>query len=72
MKNNKKIKNLALDFDFAKELEVLCEMVQTNFATKAKELLFQWQIEELKNLEHNAPDLFAKYQQKIKKPTELQ
>lgn len=71
MKNNKKIKNIALDIDFAKELDLLCKMVQTNFATKTKKMLFQWQIEELKKLEQNAPDLYTKYQQKIKKPIYL-
>lgn len=68
MNNKKKTKILSLDADFANQLEILCEIVQTNFATKSKELLFQWQIQELKNLEQKAPELFQKYQQEIKKP----
>ena len=68
MNNKKKTKILSLDADFANQLEILCEIVKTNFATKSKELLFQWQIQELKNLEQKAPELFHKYQQEIKKP----
>ncbi len=68
MNNKKKTKILSLDADFANQLEILCEIVQTNFATKSNELLFQWQIQELKNLEQKAPERFQKYQQEIKKP----
>lgn len=66
-KNNKKQKILVLEPEFANELEVLCELVQTNFATKAKELLFQWQIDELKNIKEKSPSKYNLYLEKIKK-----
>lgn len=70
MNNNKKQKILVLEPEFANELEVLCEIVQTNFATKAKELLFKWQVEELNQLEEKSPLKYKIYLQKIKKPTD--
>lgn len=64
-----KQKNLVLDEELAFQLEQLCSIMNTNFATKTKELLTDWKISELKRLREDAPEMYEKYLQAIKKPT---
>ncbi len=64
-----KQKNIVLDDELATQLEELCSIMNTNFATKTKELLTDWKISELKRLREDAPEMYEKYLQAIKKPT---
>lgn len=64
-----KQKNIVLDDELATQLEELCSIMNTNFATKTKELLTDWKISELKRLRKDAPEMYEKYLQAIKKPT---
>lgn len=61
---NKKIiksKNIKLEEELMIQLDVLCDVLHTNFSSKAKELLVEWKIMELKRLKEDAPELFEKY-----------
>ena len=62
-----KQKNLVLDEELAFQLENLCSIMNTNFATKTKELLTDWKISEIKRLREDAPEMYEKYLQAIKK-----
>jgi len=64
-----KQKNIVLDDELATQLEELCSIMNTNFANKTKELLTDWKISELKRLREDAPEMYEKYLQAIKKPT---
>lgn len=59
-----KQKNLVIDEDLVQQIELLCEILHTNFATKTKELLVEWKIKELKRLKEDAPDMYKQYQDK--------
>lgn len=62
MMKKTKQKNLVIDEDLAQQIELLCEILHTNFATKTKELLVEWKIKELKRLKEDAPEMYKKYQ----------
>ena len=65
MATPQKSKNVKLDEDLSHQLEVLCRLLHTNFSNKTKELLVQWQINELDRLRVKAPELYATYQHTI-------
>ena len=60
-----KTKNIKIEEDLISQIEILCEILHTNFSVKTKELLVDWKISELKRLKADAPELFQEYQQKI-------
>jgi hypothetical protein len=60
-----KIKNIKIEEELTIQLEILCEVLHTNFSSKTKELLVEWKINELKRLKEDAPELFLAYQEKI-------
>lgn len=60
-----KIKNIKLEKELMEQIEILCEVLHTNFSSKTKELLVEWKIRELKRLKDDAPELFQAYQDKI-------
>ncbi len=60
-----KTKNIKIDNELLTQIEVLCEILYTNFSSKTKELLVEWKIKELKRLKEDAPELFLAYQEKI-------
>lgn len=62
-----KSKNIKINSDFEKEVSSLCEILQTNFSNKTKELLLKWKIEEEKKLKKDSPELYQQYLNKIKK-----
>lgn len=64
-----KQKNIVVEEELAIQLEELCSIMNTNFATKTKELLTDWKISELKRLREDAPEMYERYLQAIKKPT---
>lgn len=55
-----KSKNIKIEEEFLFQIEALCSVLQTNFSSKAKELLIEWKIEELKRLKSDAPDIVKK------------
>ena len=61
MKTTTKTKNIKIDNELLTQVEVLCEILHTNFSSKTKELLVEWKIKELKRLKEDAPELFEKY-----------
>ena len=61
-----KSKNIKINSDFEKEVSSLCEILQTNFSNKTKELLLKWKIEEEKKLKKDSPELYQQYLNKIK------
>lgn len=61
-----KSKNIKINSDFEKEVSSLCEILQTNFSNKTKELLLKWKIEEEKKLKKDSPELYQQYVNKIK------
>lgn len=63
---NTKVKNIKIDEDFANKVEILCEVLQTTFTDKSKDLLVQWYIDKLSEIREKSPDLYDLYQQKIK------
>lgn len=54
-------KNIKVEEELLTQIEVLCEVLHTNFSVKTKELLVEWKIKELKRLKEDAPELFEKY-----------
>lgn len=58
-------KNIIIDEDLISQVELLCDLLHTNFSNKTKELLVEWKIKELKRLKEDAPELFQEYQEKI-------
>lgn len=62
-----KSKNIKIEEDLIFQIEVLCEVLHTNFSSRTKELLVNWKIEEIKRLRENAPEMYEKYIQAIKK-----
>jgi hypothetical protein len=60
-----KTKNIKIEDDLIREIEVLCEVLHTNFSVKTKELLTEWQIERLAYLKANSPEKFQEYLDKI-------
>lgn len=60
-----KIKNITLEKELMEQIEVLCEVLHTNFSSKTKELLVEWKIKELKRLKEDAPELFERYLEKM-------
>lgn len=65
MKKNK-TKNIRIDSNFENEVSTLCEILQTNFSNKTKELLLKWKLEEEKKLKKDNPELYKKYIDKLK------
>ena len=47
MKTTTKTKNIKIDNELLTQVEVLCEILHTNFSSKTKELLVEWKIKEL-------------------------
>lgn len=66
-KNFNKSKSIKIDSNLANEVEVLCELLHTNFSTRVKELLVDWQIEKLDELKRKAPELYQTYLDRTKK-----
>lgn len=64
-----KQKNIVVEEELAIQLEELCSIMNTNFAIKTKELLTDWKISELKRLREDAPEMYERYLQAIKKST---
>lgn len=64
-------KNIKVEEELLNQIEILCEVLHTNFSVKTKELLVDWKIKELKRLKEDAPELFDQYLEKIgnKKPS---
>jgi hypothetical protein len=60
-----KTKNIKIEDDLILEIEVLCEVLHTNFSVKTKELLTEWQIERLAYLKANSPEKHREYLDKI-------
>ena len=60
-----KTKNIKIEDDLIREIEVLCEVLHTNFSVKTKELLTEWQIKRLAYLKANSPEKFQEYLDKI-------
>lgn len=56
-----KTKNIKIDDELLTQIEVLCEILHTNFSSKTKELLVDWKIKELKRLKEYAPELYEQY-----------
>lgn len=67
MKKKTKQKQLVIEEDLIQQLELLCDLLHTNFSNKTKELLVEWKIRELKRLKEDAPDIYQQYQEQIKK-----
>lgn len=67
MKRPLKQKSLLLDEELCEQLEMLCDVMNTNFATKTKDLLMEWKIRELKRLKDDAPDMYEDYLSKTAK-----
>lgn len=65
-KNNNKSKSIKIDNRLVNEIEVLCELLHTNFSTRVKELLVDWQIDKLDELKRKAPDLYQIYLDRTK------
>jgi len=61
MKTTLITKTLKIEEDFCDQLETLCVVMNTGFATKAKELLMEWKIKELKRLREDAPEMHKEY-----------
>ena len=59
--NKSKSKNIRIESSFLNQLEILCELENTNFSQKAKSLLTEWQIERLAYLKANSPEKFQEY-----------
>lgn len=66
MKKNK-TKNIRIDSNFESEVSALCEILQTNFSNKTKELLLKWKINEEKKLKKDNPEMYENYLKIIKK-----
>lgn len=62
-----KSKNIKLDDELVLQVETLCDILHTNFSVKAKELLVEWKIKELKRLREDAPEIYQQYQTIINK-----
>ena len=67
MSKKTKQKNLVIEEDLINQIETLCDILHTNFATKAKELLVEWKIKELKRLKEDAPEMYQEYNDRLKK-----
>lgn len=65
-KFNNKSKSIKIDNTLVKEIEVLCELLHTNFSTRVKELLVDWQIDKLDELKRKAPEIYKAYLEKTK------
>lgn len=68
MKKETKLKTIKIKRSFEEEVSALCEVLQTNFSHKTKELLLNWKMAEVKRLKNEHPDLYQEYLDKIKKP----
>ena len=62
---NTKVKNIKLDEDFVNKVEMLCEVLQTTFTDKSKDLLVQWYIDKLAEIREKSPDLYEIYTKKL-------
>lgn len=62
---NAKVKNIKIDEDFANKVEILCEVLQTTFTDKSKDLLVQWYIDKLSEIREKSPDLYNLYLTKM-------
>lgn len=60
-----KVKNIKIDEDFANKVEILCEVLQTTFTDKSKDLLVQWYIDKLSEIREKSPDLYEIYLSKM-------
>lgn len=60
-----KSKSIKIDTKLANEIEILCELLHTNFSTRVKELLVDWQIDKLDQLKSKAPRLYQIYLDRI-------
>ena len=56
-----------IECELSAQLETLCDVMKTNFTVKAKELLLEWKIKEIKRLKEDAPDIYQEYQEKVNK-----
>lgn len=66
MKKETKLKTIKIKRSFEEEVSALCEVLQTNFSHKTKELLLNWKITEEKRLKKQHPELYQQYLDKIK------
>lgn len=62
---NTKVKNIKLDADFVNKVEILCEVLQTTFTDKSKDLLVQWYIDKLAEIREKSPDLYEIFTAKL-------
>lgn len=59
-------KNIKVEEELLNQIEILCEVLHTNFSVKTKELLVDWKIKELKRLKEDAPEIFEQYLEQIR------
>lgn len=65
-KKKMKQKTIMIEEDLSAQIESLCNVMNTNFTIKSKELLLEWKIREIKRLKEDAPDIYQEYEAVLK------